>query len=165
MALLPPQSGNFYWHGSLLAFVLLTGGLIASFFHLGHPERAWRSAARWRTSWLSREVIVLPAVMIGGVSGAMVWSGTWAGTFGSPIGIHSGVPNDLALLIGLGTTLLTFLLFLCTGMIYACIKFLQEWATPLTVINYMLVGLASGFALAASATLASLPLVRFFSRR
>ncbi|MCK7582651.1 MAG: hypothetical protein MZV65_48525 [Chromatiales bacterium] len=27
------------------------------------PERAWRSAAKWRTSWLSREVIVLPAFM------------------------------------------------------------------------------------------------------
>ena len=64
------------------------------------------------------------------------------------IGIDSGVPNDLTLLIGLGTTLLTFLLFLCTGMIYACIKFLQEWATWLTVVNYTLFGLASGFLLA-----------------
>ena len=25
------------------------------------PQRAWRAAAMWRTSWLSREVIVLPA--------------------------------------------------------------------------------------------------------
>ena len=33
---------------------LLIAGLIASFFHLGHPERAWRTAAMWRTSWLSR---------------------------------------------------------------------------------------------------------------
>ena len=62
--LLPPREGNwFYAHGSLLALVLLLAGLIASFFHLGRPERAWRSAARWRTSWLSREVIVLPALM------------------------------------------------------------------------------------------------------
>src|SRR5574340_153333 len=38
-------------------------GLVASFFHLGRPERAWRTAARWRTSWLSREVIVLPALV------------------------------------------------------------------------------------------------------
>ena len=40
-----------------------SAGLVASFFHLGRPERAWRSAAMWRTSWLSREVIVLPALM------------------------------------------------------------------------------------------------------
>ena len=161
VALLPPQSGNFYWHGSLLAFVLLTGGLIASFFHLGHPERAWRSAARWRTSWLSREVIVLPAVMIGVLVYGLVWYLGWDLTL---LGIQSGVPNDLALLIGLGTTLLTFLLFLCTGMIYACIKFLQEWASPLTVINYMLLGTASGFTLATAYSAYAAPaLVHFYA--
>ncbi len=147
VGLLPAQTGDFYWHGSLLALVLLAGGLVASFFHLGHPERAWRSATRWRTSWLSREVIVLPAVMIGVLVYGLVWHLGWDFTL---VGIHSGVPDDLALLIGLGTTLLTFLLFLCTGMIYACIKFLQEWASPLTVINYMLLGTASGFTLAAA---------------
>jgi DMSO reductase anchor subunit len=33
-------------------------------------------------------------------------------------------------------------------MIYACIRMLQEWATPLTVVNYTLFGGASGFMLA-----------------
>ena len=42
------------------ALVLLITGLIASMFHLGHPERAWRAVLMWRTSWLSREVIILP---------------------------------------------------------------------------------------------------------
>jgi hypothetical protein len=42
--------------------------------------------------------------------------------------------------------------------------FLREWATPLTVINYTLLGLASGFALAAAATLAAPPVVRLFRR-
>lgn len=40
--------------GSLVALLLSGLGLLASFFHLGRPERAWRSAAMWRTSWLSR---------------------------------------------------------------------------------------------------------------
>ncbi len=44
-------------------FLALYTGQLYSFFHLGHPERAWRSAAMWPTSWLSREVIVLPAFM------------------------------------------------------------------------------------------------------
>ena len=38
-----------------VSFGLLIAGLIASLFHLGHPERAWRSAHMWKTSWLSRE--------------------------------------------------------------------------------------------------------------
>jgi DMSO reductase anchor subunit len=59
---LPVQdSAQYYVLGSLVVLVLLVAGLFSSFFHLGRPERAWRSAARWRTSWLSREVIVLPA--------------------------------------------------------------------------------------------------------
>lgn len=147
VGLLPQQAAAFYSTGSLLAVLLLIGGLIASFFHLGHPERAWRSAAKWRTSWLSREVIVLPMVMGGVLAYGLVWYMGWDFTL---FGIHTGVVGDLALLIGAGTTLLTFLLFLCTGMIYACIKFLQEWASPLTVINYTLLGTASGFTLAAA---------------
>ncbi|MBA1330053.1 DMSO reductase, partial [Candidatus Endoriftia persephone str. Guaymas] len=52
--LLPAQSSQFYALGSLVALVLLIAGLIASIFHLGRPERAWRAATQWRTSWLSR---------------------------------------------------------------------------------------------------------------
>ncbi len=143
---LPVQdSPGFYGVGSLIAVAFLIAGLFASFFHLGHPERAWRSAARWRTSWLSREVIVLPAFTgMVALYGLVHYSGlnpvlfTFRETF----------QVDLSLLIGAVATLLAFTLFLCTGMIYACIKFLQEWATPLTVVNYTLLGSASGFTLA-----------------
>jgi len=48
-------------------------------------------------------------------------------------------------------------------MIYACIKFLQEWATWLTPINYTLLGAASGFTLATVLSLWAAPdLTRFF---
>jgi DMSO reductase anchor subunit len=143
--LLPEQSHAFYTTGSVISLLFLAGGLAASFLHLGHPERAWRAASQWRTSWLSREVIVLPAVM-----GAVLVYGL-VHLFGlrlDIIGISTPLHNDLSLLVGAGGTALAFLLYLCTGMIYACIKFLKEWATPLTVINYTLLGLASGFLLA-----------------
>ena len=63
LKILPGESPSFYVVGSLLVLVLMLAGLVSSFFHLGRPERAWRTAARWRTSWMSREVIVLPAFM------------------------------------------------------------------------------------------------------
>ena len=158
--LLPVHDGAFYAWGSLVAFAFLVAGLIASFFHLGHPERAWRSATKWRTSWLSREVIVLPAVMgavmVYGLLHAMGWDL-------KIIGIDTGVPNDLTLLVGAGGAALTFALFLCTGMIYACIKFLQEWATWLTPVNYLLLGTASGFLLATAYAASRAPdLVNFY---
>jgi DMSO reductase anchor subunit len=46
--------------------------------------------------------------------------------------------------------MLAFALFMCTGMIYACLRFLAEWHTPLTPLNYTLQGGASGFTLAAA---------------
>ena len=146
--LVPVQdSHSFYGYGSLLVFILLGLGLLSSFFHLGHPERAWRSAAMWKTSWLSREVIVLPAFM-----GMIFIYGVTHYFDLNPVlfTISDVFVVDLTLLVGLLATGLAFLLFLCTAMIYACIKFLQEWASPLTVINYTLLGSASGFTLAAA---------------
>ena len=37
------------------AYLLAVGGLLASTFHLGHPERAIKAFSQWKTSWLSRE--------------------------------------------------------------------------------------------------------------
>jgi len=144
--LLPMQSDGYYGYGSLLALALLGTGLSASFFHLGRPERAWRSATQWRTSWLSREVIALPAFM------AMVFLygvAQLAGYRPDVVTLPSGLVVDLTVVLGVVGTLMSFALFVCTGMIYACLRFLREWNTPLTVINFILMGGSSGFILAA----------------
>ena len=144
--LLPHQSDQFYGYGSLLALCFLAAGLVASFFHLGHPERAWRAATQWRTSWLSREVIVLPAFMgvvfLYGAAHLMHWKPVL-------VTLPSGLAIDLTIVLGGLGTLLAFALFVCTGMIYACLRFLREWYSPLTIINFILLGGASGFTLAA----------------
>src|SRR5262249_25436785 len=69
-------------------------------------------------------------------------------TFAWSVACFAGWSTLAAVLGALGIAL-CFALFLCTGMIYACLKFLQEWATPLTVVNYTLLGCASGFCAAA----------------
>jgi DMSO reductase anchor subunit len=131
---LPAAGSWFIAAGAAVGVVLTMLGLLSSFFHLGRPERAWRSAARWRTSWLSREVIVLPAFMAALAAYGAAQFG-WGATKGT-------------LALGAATAVLAIALYVCTGMIYACLKFLQEWHSPLTVINYLLLGLASGFMLA-----------------
>ena len=151
-----PTGPLFYPVGSAFALAFLAAGLGASFFHLGRPERAWRAVAMWRTSWLSREVIVLPAFMacvfLYGVGHYLGWARS------APGGV------DATLIVGAIGMALCLLLFLCTGMIYACLKFLQEWHTPLTVINYLLFGSASGLMLAAAyAAFVEPGLVRFFA--
>ena len=159
--LLPAQdSQNFYALGAGLALVFLVAGLAASFFHLGHPERAWRAASQWRTSWLSREVIVLP------VFKGLVFLYIVVHFFGwtQPLfTVADTLPVDLSLIIGFVASLVAFALYLCTAMIYASLKFLQEWHTPLTVVNYTFLGLASGFMLAAAfSAYSGVDLVGFF---
>ncbi|MDP3699382.1 MAG: DmsC/YnfH family molybdoenzyme membrane anchor subunit [Hylemonella sp.] len=127
-----PTLRGFLITGDIVVLALSGLGLIASFFHLGRPERAWRTATMWRTSWLSREVIVLPVFM--------------AGVFLHALSHYLG--QGPAALIGLLTALASLALYVSTAMIYASIRFLQEWASPLTVANYTLLGLASGFTLA-----------------
>lgn len=146
--LLPEQAGRtFYAPGAAAAFALLLLGLAASFLHLGRPERGWRAAARWRTSWLSREVIVLPAFM---AAVAAYGLAHWAGWRDPRVALAAELEVTPSVAIGAASTVLAFALFLCTGMIYACIKFLQEWASSLTVINYLMLGAASGFTLASA---------------
>jgi DMSO reductase anchor subunit len=137
---LPPADASFHRGGALVALAFLGGGLVASFFHLGRPERAWRAATKWRTSWLSREVIVLPAFMAVVLLYAL----------------------DATIAVGAAGTVLAFALFVCTAMIYACLAFLREWATPLTVGNFVLAGSASGFTLAAALAAALAPEVARF---
>lgn len=121
--------------GVPIVLTLCAAGLGASFFHLRHPERAWRSAAMWRTSWLSREVIALPAFM------ALAAAYGLAGWMGAP---------RVALALGALAALASVTLFVCTGMIYACLRFLREWHTPLTVVNFLALGCASGLSAAAA---------------
>ncbi|MEO8836556.1 MAG: DmsC/YnfH family molybdoenzyme membrane anchor subunit [Caldimonas sp.] len=123
--------------GLAIAFVLLVAGLGASFLHLGRPGRAWRAAAMWRTSWLSREVIVLPAFI------ALV--ATWW------LALRAGLPHPIAgVLFPSAAIAVALVLWYCTAMIYACLRFIEEWAQPLTTVNFVLLGLASGLVVASA---------------
>lgn len=117
---------------SVAALALLGAGLVASFFHLGRPSRAWRAASAWRSSWLSREVIVLPllAAAMAGHAGLLA----------------AGAPTSSPAVVASGAmaALLCALLWACTAMIYAGLRMVPAWATPLTPLGFLLVGMASG---------------------
>lgn len=147
------DSLKFFIYGGALSVLFLIAGLIASFFHLGHPERAWRSAAMWRTSWLSREVIALPLAM-GSISTYTLMLYYKLDFLILTIGTTS---ITASLVVAMASIVFVFALFICTGMIYACVKFIQEWAHPLTVINYTLFGITSGLLLASVFSLHYLP--------
>ncbi len=145
-----PDGRAFFALGSVISLLFLVSGLVASFFHLGHPERAWRAAAMWRTSWLSRECIALPAFMalvaLYGVTHYLGW-----GSAAEPAR-HALVTALDILAVAVCVTL-----FICTGMIYVCIRFLQEWSSSLTIVNFILLGCASGATLATAFAFVTAP--------
>ena len=133
LGLLVAPAGPFFLAGAAAVLLLAAAGLVAATFHLGHPLRAWRAMSQWRTSWLSREVIVLPAFM------AVVF--IWA------LARYVHAASSAVLGLGLLAAALAVVLFICTGMIYAAVTVIREWATPLTPLNFGLLGLASGLTL------------------
>ena len=140
VGLTPVPAPLVYAVGVALVLITCGVGLVAATFHLGHPLRAWRAMSQWRTSWLSREVIVLPALM------AVVFAWGLAQWFGKP-----------TLALGAIAVLLAVTLFVCTGMIYAAVSVIREWATPLTPLNFALLGTASGLTMASVLAAAMAP--------
>ena len=129
-----PMASGFVLVAIGLAPALLLAGLAASFLHLGHKMRAWRAVLMWRTSWMSREVILLPAF----ISLVALW---WLVLAGGGMGSLGRVL--LPALVVLGAVALWY----CTAMIYACLRFIEEWAHPLTIVNFILIGLSAGLVL------------------
>ena len=133
LGLLPAPATALFVSGAALVLALGIAGLVAATFHLGRPARAWRAASQWRTSWLSREVIVLPAFL--------------AATLGWGLAQGQGVSTFW---LGGLAAVLSLALYLCTGMIYAAVSVIREWASPLTPLNFAVLGLASGLTLGAA---------------
>lgn len=114
-----------------LAIVLITGGLLCSTAHLGHPERAWRAISQWRSSWLSREGLFALATYIPAV---LFFLG-----FVAPETV--GVNWKLC---GLIASVLSLVTIYSTGKIYASLPTIRQWRDGRVVPLYILIGLLGG---------------------
>lgn len=116
----------------VLALFLIAAGLSSSTLHLGNPQRAWRAFSQWRSSWLSREGVMAILTFL-----PLVWA-AWG----------SVVEGRYLPLPGLLGTALSAVTVYCTAMIYASLKSVDAWHTPLTPACYLLFAAAGGFLLA-----------------
>ena len=113
---------------------LAVAGLLASTFHLGHPERAWRALSQWRSSWLSREGIAAIATLVLFGLYVLVWM-----TTGSRYEL-------LGMVAAAGAAITVF----TTSMIYAQLKTVPQWNSRLTPLVYGAFALGSGWLLASA---------------
>lgn len=119
----------------ILALALITFGLLASTFHLGRPERAWRAFSQWRTSWLSREGVAAIVTYVPAAALGLGWMfGEWV-----PAQIVTAAWADI---------LCALVTVWCTGMIYASLLTIRAWHQPLVAPTYIVLALATGAVLA-----------------
>lgn len=110
-----------------IAYTCAVGGLLASTFHLGHPERAHLALTQWRTSWLSREGIVAIATLTTG--GVFAIGSIFFDIHIAPLGWLSS--------LGCLATVIT------TAMIYAQLRTVprwRHWTTPALFLSLSLAG-------------------------
>ena len=112
-----------------LTLVLL--GLLSSTLHLANPKNAWRAFFRFRSSWLSRE----------GVFALLTFPIVFAFIYTLIATETSSVTSKTTAIILMIISLLTVY---STGMIYACLKTIRAWNSPLVPTNFVLLGLLSG---------------------
>lgn len=125
------------WFGLValvIAFGLITLGLLSSTFHLGRPERAWRAFSQWRSSWLSREGIASVITF----APALLFGALWLGFIDRPQWI--GVT-------GLVTAAMCAVTVFCTAKIYSTLTTIRQWHQALTVPVYLAFALSTGAAL------------------
>jgi len=117
--------------------------LISSTFHLGHPERAIKAFSQWKTSWLSREAWLAVTALI---SMALYGAGlVFYGVAITPLGW-------LGAILSLATVY-------ATSMIYAQLKTIPRWNTPLTSLLFVTLSLAGGGLLSTQISIALMLLI------
>ena len=124
------------WFGAIglgLGTALVTGGLLSSTMHLGHPERAWRAYSQWKSSWLSREGVLATTTYVPLILTAWGWV------------IMGAIDGNFAFIAAL-LALMCVLTVHSTGMIYATLRTISAWHNRLTVPGYLAFALLSGSA-------------------
>lgn len=129
----------------LVSLAMAAGGLMASTFHLGNPQRFLKAFSQWRSSWLSREGCVSVVLMALFFVYIVLW---W----------WTGAPNAF---LGLWSAILAVLAVFCTAMIYAQLQTVPRWSCPWTVpmfLGYALAGGLIGVMLARAAAGEEIPI-------
>ena len=115
---------------ALGGLVLTVAGFGASTLHLANPRNAWRSFARFRTSWLSREAVFAATFVVA----AAIYVALLASESGGPLRIAAAA----------AVVLFAWTVLVCTAMIYASLIPIRQWHTRWTPATYVVLGHWSG---------------------
>ncbi len=132
------QGHLFGWIAGPVGLAITAAGGLASLGHLGRPDRAWRALSQWRSSWLSREGVL----MLGTMTLFSVYLGLWL-LFGLRISLLGWIAGGLAAVT-----------VYATAMIYAQLRTVPRWSG--TPTPWMFLGMAATGGLIANGAIAGL---------
>jgi len=139
----PDATGRTAFVFFFVAYALAVGGLLASTFHLGNPQRALLAFTQWRTSWLSREawmaVLSLSVIAIYAIGV-----------------IFLGKSIDIVGKIG---AILCLITVFTTSMMYAQLKTVPRWNHSSTSLIFLMYAVTGGALLTAHTMAASVLLM------
>ena len=121
-----PSGWTAFFHWGL-GYGLAVGGLAASTFHLGNPQRFLRAFSQWQTSWLSREA----------------WTSVAALVALSPVALSDWLGLGWTRVPGLIGAVLCVATVGTTSMIYGQLKTIprwNHWTTPALFLAFMATG-------------------------
>ena len=122
-----------YFLTFVVSMALVSGGLLSSTLHLGHPERAHFALTQWRSSWLSREgvfaILLYPVIAIYTLLFYL-----------NPDNRSLDILSIIIVLIAIAT-------IFSTGKIYSSLRAIYSWNTELTTFNYLSIGGLTGLML------------------
>jgi len=139
----PDVSGWVAFTYFFVAYALAVGGLLASTFHLGNPQRAIRAFSQWRSSWLSREawLSLLALLTMGGYGLGVIFLDIQIATLG-----WTGAALSLCTVFA-------------TSMIYGQLKTVPRWNHWLTSAHFLALSVTGGALLAGQIILATVLLL------
>jgi Fe-S-cluster-containing dehydrogenase component/DMSO reductase anchor subunit len=115
---------------SLTASATATAGLVASLLHLGRPTRAWKAVRNLKTSWLSREVLLL------GVFTTLTGAYAVAGRAGRPA-------NPVAITIAIAAAVAGCAGVYASGRLYM-LAARPVWNSRRTIVSFFATALSVG---------------------
>ncbi len=129
---MPDVTGTVAFVFYFIGFALSGGGLIASTFHLGNPQRAIKAFTQWRTSWLSREAwLSLAALTVMGI-----------------YAVGQIFFGERLVLVGYVGASLSLITVFSTSMIYTQLKTVPRWNHPTTPMMFLMLSVSGGALLA-----------------
>lgn len=149
-----PANENITFTSIIVAFIMVTLGLLSSVLHLGSPKNAWRAMSQWKSSWLSREgllavITYIPMVVLAVFAYTVMYGGLMENLLTDARATFNNMEGRMFVkpwvqYVGCFGAVMAFVTVYATSMIYRSLKPIDAWHNNFVPVLYLLFAISSG---------------------